>query len=173
MTALDLDIGGETIREEPTRRRVPGQQQLLVTAGPNRGLSRALDREEIAIGKRPDADLALTDPTVSRQHCVVVATPFGPLIRDLGSRNGVRIDGNWIQAAYLRNGALVRLGDTALVLQSNEHLDETVEDRELRLGSTLGHSPAKQRLLQSVTPIANFDASALIAGATGTGKTLL
>ena len=171
MTALDLDeVGAETIREDTSRRRAPGRQQLMVMAGPDRGLSRALDREEITVGKRRDADLPLTDPTVSRQHCVVVATPFGPLIRDLGSRNGVRIDGNWIQAAYLRKGALVRLGETALVLESNEHLDETVEARELRLGATLGHSPAMHRIFEIVPRIANSDASVLIEGETGTGQ---
>src|SRR3954447_2665822 len=174
MTALDLDeVGAETIREDTNRRRAPGRQQLMVMAGPNRGLSRALDREEIAIGKRPDADLALTDPTVSRQHCVVVATPFGPLIRDLGSRNGVRIDGNWIQAAYLRNGALVRLGETALVLESNERAEPPADPRELRLGTMLGSSGVMRRIFEIVPRIANSDASLLIEGETGTGKTLL
>src|SRR3954471_12547097 len=122
MTVPELQIATTTGGQGP-RPRARGHQRLVVTAGPDRGVARILDREEIRIGKRPDADLALTDPTVSRHHCVVLATPFGPLIRDMGSRNGVRIEGNWIESAYLRYGALVRLGDTALVLESHEASD--------------------------------------------------
>lgn len=170
MTAPGLNVGDTTTGGQPARPRPRGHQRLIVTAGPDRGLKRLLDREEIRIGKRPDADLALTDPTVSRHHCVVLATPFGPLIRDMGSRNGVRIEGNWIESAYLRYGALVRLGDTALVLESHEAGDTGAAPH---LGAALGRSAAMQKIFAVVPRIANSDASVLIEGETGTGKTLL
>jgi DNA-binding NtrC family response regulator len=162
---------GTTWALSSRRSRSLGRYRLVVTAGSDKGLARDLDRDELKIGKGADADIVLTDPTVSRYHCLIVASPLGPLVRDVGSRNGVRIDGNWIQSAYLRAGALVRLGDTAFVL---ELLDAEGSGDGVSLPtSPLGQSAPMQRIMALVPRLANSEATLLIEGETGTGKTLL
>ena len=47
----------------------------------------------VTIGTLGDSDLALTDPTVSRNHAVVEEKADGYLLRDLGSTNGTYLDG--------------------------------------------------------------------------------
>ena len=70
------------------------------------------------------AQLRLTDPTVSRNHCVIRMTAKGPLLRDLASTNGSRIDGVEVREAYVPRGATLELGHTQVRF---EPLDESVE----------------------------------------------
>src|SRR5690348_14579629 len=95
--------------EHPTRAylgrprgRAPGDgHALLVVAGPALGMRRLVDEEELRIGKAPSNHLCLPDPTVSRFHCVIERTARGLLLRDLGSFNGTRVGGCWVESAYL------------------------------------------------------------------------
>jgi pSer/pThr/pTyr-binding forkhead associated (FHA) protein len=70
----------------------------------------ALDGRELRIGKAPANHLRITDPTVSRFHCVVEYTPRGLLLRDLGSTNGTTVDGQPARGEPLRAGALLSFG---------------------------------------------------------------
>src|SRR5215468_6669603 len=81
-----------------------------VVRGPDRGRSAISDGPEFSIGSAPDNQLVLTDPTVSRRHCLVRVTPEGFLLRDLGSTNGTRLAGFRVTAAYLKPGAAVTVG---------------------------------------------------------------
>jgi pSer/pThr/pTyr-binding forkhead associated (FHA) protein len=47
--------------------------QLLVITGPDAGKSLAAPGTRCVIGTHDSADLVLTDPTVSRFHCVISA----------------------------------------------------------------------------------------------------
>ena len=62
--------------------------RLTVEKGPDRKLRRELDGDRIVIGTHETCDLALTDRTVSRQHCEIALVPEGYAIRDLDSTNG-------------------------------------------------------------------------------------
>jgi DNA-binding NtrC family response regulator len=174
MLPLSESDDDQTTRDPSSIRPQPrGRFRLVVTSGPDRGLACDLGSKEVRIGKGPGSDMLLTDPTVSRLHCVVVRGPLGPLIRDAGSRNGTVIEGNWIESVYLRAGALVRLGDTTLVVERLDPPNATPGQPEARLGAALGRSAAMQRIFALVPRLANSDATLLIGGETGTGKTLL
>ena len=128
---------------------------------------------EISCGSAAGNHLVLNDPTVSRYHFVIAATPRGAHLRDAGSTNGVLISGNRIESAYLESGATLQLGLTTLRF---EHGDAQVEEplsSDDRFGRALGRSVAMRRVFESLPRIAISDATVLLEGETGTGKTML
>ncbi len=63
------------------------------------------------IGRSLDCHLTLEDPLVSRRHARIVVDEAGASIEDMGSRNGVRVNGAVInEPVSLRNGDRVRIG---------------------------------------------------------------
>lgn len=75
----------------------------------------------ILIGRANDADLRLDDPGVSRRHAEVrvIETATGPRVslHDLGSTNGVLVNGKRVEQATLADGAAIRIGNTTLTLR--------------------------------------------------------
>ena len=76
-----------------------------------------LVRERITIGRGPENAIRLTDRNVSREHGTLLVRDGRVVIEDLGSFNGIRLNGVRIQgAAEIRPGDLVELGDYGLSL---------------------------------------------------------
>jgi pSer/pThr/pTyr-binding forkhead associated (FHA) protein len=53
------------------------------------------------VGRKEDSDLRLDHKSVSKQHCVLVKTDGLLLVRDLGSTNGTRVNGQRVRRAAL------------------------------------------------------------------------
>jgi pSer/pThr/pTyr-binding forkhead associated (FHA) protein len=74
---------------------------LRVVDGPLAGCEYVVRRpDRCVIGRAADCDLTLPDTwpdrTASRHHCRVEWTPAGPVVRDLGSRNGTYLNGTGV-----------------------------------------------------------------------------
>ncbi len=70
-----------------------------------------LPRGVTVIGRSLDCNLTIEDPLVSRQHARIVIDDDGGFVEDLGSRNGVRVNGVAVHApTRLRDGDRVRIG---------------------------------------------------------------
>lgn len=83
--------------------------QLIVEHGPDIGRIFPLQTEKVIIGRDPVADIALTDPEVSRQHARLVRSESGYHIEDLHSTNGTLVNGE-------------RLGDELVPLQDAQEI---------------------------------------------------
>lgn len=58
-------------------------------------------KELTLVGRKEDCDLRLDHKSVSKMHCVIVKTDGLLLLRDLGSTNGTRVNGQRVRRAAL------------------------------------------------------------------------
>lgn len=74
-----------------------------------------LEGPRATIGRSRDADCVLRDPNVSRHHAELRRSPSGDwTIADLGSTNGVKVNGRRVGSTRLRPGDQVTIGATTL-----------------------------------------------------------
>lgn len=76
-----------------------------------------LEGESVTIGRSPDCALAIVDERASRQHCVVEPTSTGWTVRDLGSRNGTKVNEQSVSEHQLRAGDQIRVGSHVFVFE--------------------------------------------------------
>ncbi|HUQ05442.1 MAG TPA: sigma 54-interacting transcriptional regulator [Kofleriaceae bacterium] len=144
-----------------------------VVAGADAGASAVADGGEISVGTNPGNDLTLTDPSVSRHHCVIAVRARGYQLSDLGSTNGTHVAGIGIDRAYLKPGIIIDVGQTKLRF---DVLDDRVSEplaSEERWGRALGRSSGMRRIFALLPRLAAADSTVLLEGETGTGKSLL
>jgi FHA domain-containing protein/uncharacterized protein DUF1707 len=72
-------------------------------------------REGLVIGRNPDCDLVIGDPTVSRRHAELRREDGRWVLADLGSSNGTRVNGWRVRRATVGVGDELMLGDQRLV----------------------------------------------------------
>jgi pSer/pThr/pTyr-binding forkhead associated (FHA) protein len=89
----------------------PGQALLLVKRGQNAGSTFMLEKDLATCGRNPDSDIFLDDITVSRRHAEFARAADGSFqIRDVGSLNGVYVNGELVEQARLASGDEVQIG---------------------------------------------------------------
>lgn len=74
------------------------------------GKRHMLAGERMVIGRSRECELVIEDPNVSRQHAELRKTIEGWLIVDLGSTNGVKVNGRRVHEEVLRPGDKITLG---------------------------------------------------------------
>jgi hypothetical protein len=78
-----------------------------------------ISRPTLVLGRSTEADVRVDDPGVSRKHCEIrVGTPS--VIQDLGSTNGIVVDGQHTTRATLRDGSRIVVGSTTIVYRQAE-----------------------------------------------------
>jgi two-component system response regulator GlrR len=164
--------GGMTEALDPATadHRMVRRFTLRVVEGPDAGALCASTGDRLSIGTHPRAAFCLNDRTMSRFHCEIELQEGRALIRDLGSRNGTRVDGVLVQSAYLRRGALIALGRNVLCFElADDRVAIPLYESE-RLGLLAGRSPAMRGLFALLARAAESDITVLLRGETGTGK---
>ncbi|MBD0708348.1 MULTISPECIES: FhaA domain-containing protein [unclassified Streptomyces] len=83
------------------------------------GTRHQISRSTLVLGRSTDADVRIDDPGVSRRHCEIrTGTPS--TIQDLGSTNGIVVDGQHTTRATLRDGSRIVVGSTTIVYRQAE-----------------------------------------------------
>lgn len=89
---------------------------VVVVRQPGRRPLHLQVRDTVEIGRQCDG-LLIEDTQVSRRHLVLRLAGERVMVEDLGSTNGTLLDGTPISApVVLRNGSVIRLGDTSVEL---------------------------------------------------------
>lgn len=71
---------------------------------------------EVILGRSPDCHITIEDPLISRRHAKIVLRDEKALVSDLGSRNGVKLNGRALDIeAELKDGDRIRLGTQELL----------------------------------------------------------
>ena len=145
--------------------------QLVVSGGPDKGMSVALDDGPVVVGTGSGCGLKLTDDTVSSRHCELFWRDGRVTVRDLGSTNGVVLDGVFVTEAIATAGSKIKLAQTALTLKADK-AEEIAVSEATRFGPLIGESGAMKALFAQLEAVARSDAAVLLEGETGTGKDL-
>jgi signal transduction histidine kinase len=94
--------------------------RLIVTRGPDEGRQFPLPPGAVVAVGRHSANLVpLRDPQVSRRHFELAPGPDGPVLTDLGSGNGTRVNGQLVPSATLQLGDEITLGETTLLFAAD------------------------------------------------------
>jgi Inner membrane component of T3SS, cytoplasmic domain len=88
--------------------------ELVVINGRLGGARRSLSGPLTLVGQGAGCDLRLLDDAVALFHCAVVRDHDGPLLRDLGSPAGTRVNGQPIGTHRLANGDRIEIGGVSI-----------------------------------------------------------
>jgi predicted component of type VI protein secretion system len=81
--------------------------QLLALDG---GPSILLDKPILLLGRHPECDIQIESRKISRRHCCIAHVNDYLVVRDLGSTNGIRINGDRVNEGRLDEGDELTLG---------------------------------------------------------------
>jgi FHA domain-containing protein len=86
------------------------------------GTRHPLQPPGLVIGRGTEADLRINDPGISRRHAQIRVNAAGPQVQvdivDLGSTNGITVDGQRVQQAALQEGSRIEIGSTRMLVHA-------------------------------------------------------
>jgi predicted component of type VI protein secretion system len=83
-----------------------------------------LDRAVVVVGRHPNCDTRLDSLRVSRHHCCMTRENDQVVVRDLGSTNGIRINGERVETGRLRPGDELSIAHIRYRLEGEEDFDQ-------------------------------------------------
>lgn len=90
-------------------------QRFVIVIGDEGGLQLPVGPRTVVVGRAPGCELVLADDAVSSRHAELWADGDGVWVRDLGSRNGVIVDGAALRGTgQVKPGGSILLGTTTL-----------------------------------------------------------
>ncbi|MGF1578640.1 MAG: FHA domain-containing protein [Gemmataceae bacterium] len=111
------------------------------------GLSIALDKPILLLGRHQECDIQLNSRKISRRHCCIAQVQDYLVVRDLYSTNGIRVNGKKVLEARLGPGDHISIGNFEYQVVWAEHPNapsSQVEDH-----SSHGHKPKPDNPLES------------------------
>jgi len=142
----DLSTGRFRVRSAALAKVTPASESAVTDTAVRRarvvlevnGMRHPLEPPGIVVGRGSEADLRINDPGVSRRHAEIRVRAGGRTVPDvsvvdLGSTNGMLVNGHRVQQATLEDGGSVRIGNTTLTVRfvAPDGGDESGDGRRL------------------------------------------
>lgn len=114
----------------------------------------SLERKVVRLGRASDNDIVIDCPSVSSHHCEMRRVEGGYILKDAGSTNGIKLEGDKMEIIDLENGQEILVGDAAMdfELTSEELRDLSKEDRKLQQSAQLPAAKKKSADSRRPTP---------------------
>ena len=99
---------------------------LKVQAGPHEGQRFEFEgHDNFVVGRSPRANLSLPDEGkhISRIHCMIEMNPPQCRLIDIGSTNGTLVNGQKIDKVDLKDGDLITVGKTVLLVNVTTNVE--------------------------------------------------
>src|SRR5919199_2625253 len=87
-----------------------------------------VDRAMVVVGRHPACDARLDSLRVSRHHCCMMQENGEVVVRDLGSTNGIRINGQRVEMGRLRPGDELSIAHIRYRLESGPGQEVTLSE---------------------------------------------
>ena len=92
-----------------------------------------IDRQSVTLGRGSENDIAIDCGSISVKHAEMLRVEGGYELRDVGSTNGIKLDGERMDVIRLRSGLGVKLGDVSFdFLLSDEELGDSCPGKARR-----------------------------------------
>lgn len=154
----------------PAAKLLLDRAELTVTAGPDKGLTIPLGLSSIVIGSSGECDLVLHDPAVSSRHARIEMDSRGYVLKDMRSKNGIRVGGVAIYEMPIVSATTFQLGTTMLQITPTGGQDEVELGQNRQFGDLIAHSVKMRAVASTLERLAPNDITILLEGETGTGK---
>ena len=104
-------------------------------------------RDGATIGRHPRSDVVIPDRRISRSHAEVARIGEDWMIRDLGSANGIYLNGERVRLARLGDGDRLRLGQTVFTVSLQSEFAGEVSSGSLEADPVkpAGERPPRRR----------------------------
>lgn len=97
---------------------------LVVVEGPAAGTEYEIREQGVTVGRGPGVDILVPDKAMSKCHAAFEPAERGVRVRDMGSTNGIAVNGARVDAADLKHGDRIEIGSHVFqfVLESSERV---------------------------------------------------
>jgi pSer/pThr/pTyr-binding forkhead associated (FHA) protein len=102
-----------------------------------------LDKPILLFGRHLECDIQLNSRKISRRHCCIAQVGDRLVVRDLGSTNGIRINGARVLEGYLHAGDELTIGNFRFTVQHDVLGTSPAEPRRPRKDTAPRQPPAK------------------------------
>lgn len=85
-----------------------------------------ITKDLMLVGRKDDCDIHLDHKSISKQHCVIVKTDGLLLLRDLGSTNGTRVNGQRVRRAALLPNDQINIASLRFKVSFTEDEEQAV-----------------------------------------------
>lgn len=129
--AKRLTDDDELDEDHPDATQAGPPVKLEIVSGPDEGNVKRFKGVRMVIGRIKGCDLVLSDPSVSRKHVELIVSENGVLLRDLGSGNGTKVNGERATEQRLEHEDVIALGQTKIrFFDEGTALKRAEEERE-------------------------------------------
>lgn len=149
---LQFRIRGKGQARSDAAPRPATQANLEVVVGTGlAGTNYPITSRGLSIGRSEDRDVVIPDPAASRHHAQISMQGADYVLRDMGSSNGIYVNGVRVRECTLADGDMLRIGNTEMRFgregagggAPQERQAERPAERQERGGSTASSSAAQ------------------------------